>query len=136
MGQGLHTLVTLVSSLRRPSLQMRKQLRLPFSPRLTQTSVSSVCLGTAARDQLQLESAHVIRLQLWCGQALRLQRSNREHFDPTVLESTEVSAVPAEVFDAKTSVQFSYVLLRLWCPLPAVNCLRPVRKSIIRFLLV
>ena len=29
--------------------------------------------------------------------ALHLQRTTCEHFDPNVLESTEVSAVPAEV---------------------------------------
>ena len=34
-----------------------------------------------------------------------LQRTTREHFDPNVLGSTEVSAVPAEVVDAKTGVE-------------------------------
>ena len=40
-------------------------------------------------------------------EALHLQRTTREHFVPAVLESTEVSAVPAEVVDAKTGVEES-----------------------------
>ena len=55
-----------------------------------------------------------------------------------MLESTEVSAVPAEVFDAKTCVQIDFlcVLLRLWCPWrlqPGHHCLWPVRESITGF---
>ena len=34
-----------------------------------------------------------------------LQRTTREHFDPNVLGSTEVSAVPAKVVDSKTGVE-------------------------------
>ena len=38
-----------------------------------------------------------------------LQRTTRSHFDPNVLESTEVSAVPAKMVHVKTSVQKSPV---------------------------
>ena len=43
-----------------------------------------------------------------------MQRTTREHFHPSVSESTEVSAVPSEMVDAKTSVEveFFFVLLR------------------------
>ena len=41
---------------------------------------------------------------LYCGHALHLQQTTREHFVPVVLESTEVSAVPAEAVVAKTGV--------------------------------
>ena len=43
-------------------------------------------------------------IRLYCGQALHLQQTTREHFVPVVLEPTEVSAVPAEAVVAKTSV--------------------------------
>ena len=37
---------------------------------------------------------------LWCGHAKHLQLTTREHFDPT-----RVSAMPAEVVDAKSQLQ-------------------------------
>ena len=37
--------------------------------------------------------------------ASHLQQTTRGHFDQNMLESTEVSAVPAEVVDAKTGVE-------------------------------
>ena len=99
-----------------PSLQshpLQQRLRLRWKPRLTaslrrtRTAVSSVCFATAARDCSRTVLADFIRLLLWCGHAFHLQRTTREHFDPNVLESTEVSAVPAEVVDSKTSVEES-----------------------------
>ena len=67
--------------------------------------MSSVCLATAARGRLQVTD--FIRLLLWCGQAWQLQRTTRGHFDPHLLESTEVSVIPAEVVDAKTGAEES-----------------------------
>ena len=72
-----------------------------------------------------------------------------------IVKSTEVSAIPAEAFHAKTNVrnhqlqcengsncsvqvEFLHVLLRFSCPFrlqPRVHCLWPAGRSILRFLL-
>ena len=65
-----------------------------------------------------------VSVHLQCGghsclatvHASHLQRTTREHFDPNVLESTEVSAVPAEVVDAKTGVEEPLVVHGLNLP--------------------
>ena len=91
--------------------------------------MSSVHLATAAKGSLQLDSAHrLILLMLWRGHTLHLQRNTRGQFDRNVLESTAVSAVPAEVVDAKTSVEESLLPLRhsSLCDHPG---LRPIRKD-------
>ena len=49
--------------------------------------------------------ADVIHFQSLCGHTLHLQRNTRDHLNPNLLESTEVSAVPAVMVGTKTSVE-------------------------------
>ena len=103
----------LSSSLLAPALSMSALRR-------SRTAVSSVCLVSAGRT--------IIRCLLWCEHASHLQRSTREHFEQNVLESTEESAVPAEVVDAKTAVEEPLVVHGVNVPAGRKSSMRKWRK--------
>ena len=65
--------------------------------------------------------------------ASHLQRTTRGHFDQNVLELTEVSAVPAEVVDAKTVSKSHSLFTVLTCQLQAHRTMSTsCRKSSMR----
>ena len=72
--------------------------------------VSSQAFWLSYIERMRPLSIHFLWL---CRDALHLQRTaRREDFYPYVSESTDVSAVPAEVVDAKTSVEESPVAVQ------------------------
>ena len=52
-----------------------------------------------------------------CRHTLHLQRNTRDHLNPNLLESTEVSAVPAVMVGTKTSVEETLVAVQGTAPL-------------------
>ena len=68
-----------------------------------------------------------VRFLFCCRYTLHLRRTTRVHFDPIVMESTEVSAVPAERIDAKTGIKESPASVQGTVPFAQFHLLRARR---------